>query len=163
MSLVEIDIDFYPKLSVLAGGFFMLSEDMKVRSLREPLKRSIQQVVAPAFAANFAAEGRPSWEPLADATVMKKKGAGILDESGKLRRKVTQLNAWTFDGLRGEAYVSNLDSLGVGYGYVHQEGAGRTPARPWAMITPQEADKVEEVFGRWIDERVALRLKVTRA
>jgi len=151
-------VDWRPNLTVLASGYFLLAEDVTAKSMREPLKRSIQQVAAPGFQQNFIAGGRPRWEPLADVTLAKKKNSEILVESGRLKKKAGQLNLWTIDGMKGEARADQAEELGVGYGIVHQDGAGNIPARPWADLTAQEVDKIEDVFGRWVSERVALRV-----
>lgn len=156
-----IDIEWFPEPKVVATQFYQLAGDVDVRSLKEPLKRSIQQVIAPAFRDNFAAGGRPKWTPLADATVRKKGDNTVLVRSGKLKKRAGQLNLWTIDGVAGEARAENLGN--AEYGVFHQNGAERgnwsLPARPWAMLTAEEEQKVEEVFGAWLDERIAARLR----
>lgn len=153
-----IEIDWIPHPYVVAAQFYELAGDVEVRSLREPLRRCIKEVFAPAFVENFQAEGRPPWTPLAEATLERKKGPGILHESGDLRRKAGQLNMWTIDGIKAEARADQANQLGVGYGIVHQEGYGPIPARPWATVTEQDIDKAEEVFGRWLDERISVTI-----
>lgn len=156
-----VTIDFFPKPAIIASQFYQLAGDVDVRSLREPLKRSIQQVIAPAFRENFDTSG-PGWVPLADITAKKKAHKGYPNDpliaTGKLRRKAGQLNIWTIDGPRGEARLDNLGD--AYYGGVHQMGSEFIPQREWAMLTPDEIDKVEQVFGRWIDERIAIRLRI---
>jgi phage gpG-like protein len=156
-----IDIDWFPHPTIVASQFYQLAGDINVRSLREPLKRSIQQVIAPAFKENFLSGGRPAWTPLADVTQKKKAAKGQTDDpliaTGRLMRKAQQLNVWTIDGREAEARLDNLGD--VAYGYVHQNGSEHIPQREWAMLTPNEVDKVEQVFGRWLDERILVTIR----
>lgn len=159
----NIDVTFYPKMSILAGGFMALAKDMGGRSLAEPLKRSIQKVIAPAFYQNIATEGAHSgedWPELADETITKKGHSSILRDTDKLQRKAGQLNLWTIDGQQGEARADRGNELGIGYGYVHQVGSGPIPERAWQSISVDDLDAIENVFGFWIEERVAHRLGI---
>lgn len=157
-----VDIDWFPHPAIIASQFYSLAGDVNVKSLREPLKQSIQEVIAPAFRDNFLAGGRPAWVPLAEVTEEKKAAKGYTEgpliATGRLMRKASQLNAWTIDGQAGEARLDNLGD--EYYGYVHQYGSEHIPQREWALLSPQEIDKVEEVFGRWLDVRIAKNLKV---
>src|SRR4051812_5701346 len=96
-----IDVSFSPSPILLAEGFndFALS----FRSFKEPLKRSIQEVVAPSLQQNFDVGGRPTpWIPLAETTLERrsKRGYGSkpLKRSGRLQRTAGQLNIWKING-----------------------------------------------------------------
>jgi phage gpG-like protein len=125
--------------------------------MREPLKRSIQQVLAPSFKKNFDVGGRPNpWEPLADYTVeVRGSATPILERSRLLKRTIQQLNIWTID--REKAALLDLPSK-IWYGKLQQAGRDdqNLPARPFVMIQDDDYDKIERVFQVWLAERIAL-------
>jgi phage gpG-like protein len=155
-----VEIDFQPSPFVIANQFDKLG--LQIRSFREPLKRSIQQVMAPSLQANFAAGGRPTaWQPLSQFTLNRKKKNRdkILVRSGKLRQRAGQLKIWTIDGKNGLAYIGPKLPNDIWYGAVHQsgwdtpDGIGVTP-RQWALIQAGDIGDIEAVFSDWIQERV---------
>lgn len=157
--------DFIPSVSILVDDFDNLGVD--VRSYKEPLKRSVQKVIAPAIARNFDSEGSSDggWAPLAEATIDQRMYYGFdagptLDRTGTLKKAAQQLNIWHID--REEAYVDNLPDRVAAYGYIQQFGgtAGRgaiIPARPFIAISDDEVDQIVEVFQDWIGERLSAR------
>lgn len=156
---LRIDIDmqfrFHPSVGLSARRLDRLGLD--IRSMREPLKRSIQQVLAPSFRKNFEVGGRPeSWEPLSDFAVeMRGSSEPILVRSGLLKRTIQQLNIWTID--REKAALLDLPNK-VWYGKLQQAGRDdqQLPARPFVMIQDEDYDKIERVFQVWLAERIAL-------
>jgi phage gpG-like protein len=95
---------------------------LDIRSFREPLERSIKKVVIPSIKKNFASGGRPTWEPLAEATILLRGSAGpVLVRTGALARGATQFNIW--DVTETSAALRKLPPK-VWYGLVHQEGIG---------------------------------------
>jgi phage gpG-like protein len=143
-----------PPASVLAAEFAGLSRSFK--SFREPLLRSVREVMAPSLRRNFEVGGRPPWEPLADQTIDRKSlaphragfvGAPLI-RTGALMQAAGQINLWKIDKEAAEA------TGGPAYGIIHQEGWEFGPAREWAIIQPEDANKIEDVFQRWIDERL---------
>jgi phage gpG-like protein len=162
-SAAGIIFDFFPSLSILVNDFNNFGED--VRSYKEPLKRSVQQVIAPAIAQNFASEsgGGDSWEPLAESTIATRAYLGfsegpILQRTGRLAKAAQQLNIWHID--REQAFVDNLPSRVKDYGYVQQFGgvAGRgsfIPARPFLVVDEDAVDDIVDVFQNWIGERLS--------
>lgn len=121
---------FEPSIGLVAARVDKLGLD--IRSFREPLKRVIQQVMAPSFKKNFDAEGRPdSWTPLSDATlaIREREGYGdgpILDRTGALKKTMQQLNIWSVSGTA--AAIRDLPQA-VWYGKVHQAGYGSFAGR----------------------------------
>jgi phage gpG-like protein len=111
--------EFQPSLGIVAKAVDRWAID--IRSFREPLERSIKQVMIPSFRTNFASGGRPPWEPLAAQTVKKRKGSAtpILVRSGKLARGVTTLKVWTVTV--ASATIKDLPDR-IWYGKVHQAG-----------------------------------------
>jgi phage gpG-like protein len=124
-SLFEMGFDFTPTLGLKAAQFDAL--DVDIRSFREPLKRSIQGVIAPSIGKNFIAGGRPtSWTPLSDMTIPVKANANPkfpvedpLLRSGLLMKTMQQLNIWTISST--EAAIQSLPEK-IWYGNVHQSG-----------------------------------------
>lgn len=114
---------FKPSMGITAQKIDKLGID--IRSFREPLKRAIQQVMAPSFRRNFDSQGRPdAWQALSDATMTIRTQMGvnsnkILQRSGLLRRTITQLNIWTIT--QTTATIQDLPQK-IWYGKIHQGG-----------------------------------------
>lgn len=135
-SLYNLGFDFTPSVALTAKNFDTLEID--VRSFREPLKRSIQTVIAPSIGANFLAGGRPEhWVPLADGTIpVKSKDPRTkypvedpLMRSGLLFKTMQQLNIWTITTV--DAQIRALPDK-IWYGNIHQGGLGQ--AEPSAAV-----------------------------
>lgn len=151
---LSFEFDWQPPITLLANGFDTMGTSVK--SFKEPLTRSVREVINPSIATNFAVGGRPPWTPLSPLTVFKKGHATILIESGRLAKVAPQMKSWSIDGIAGEA---RLDSVSAPYGVYHQNGFYNVrtgtfvPAREWAVIQEQDAEKVEEIFWEWLEER----------
>jgi phage gpG-like protein len=152
-----LQMRFSPSIGISARNLDKFGMD--IRSFREPLKRSIQQVLAPSFRKNFDAQGRPvKWAPLAEFTVEKRGSSEpILDRSGLLKRTIQQLNIWSLDSEK--AAITDLPQK-IWYGKLHQAGSKGTgkatfsfPERPFVLIQGEDYDAIEEVFLKWIEER----------
>jgi phage gpG-like protein len=173
---------FEPSVGISARKLDKLGID--IRSFREPLKRSIREVMVPSIRQNFDSGGRPAWVPLHDFTVKKKKGdARPLIRTGSLRRVATQMNIWTID--TEKAMVTDLPQS-VWYGKVHQAGyegnaggastkqlvntatgaiieiedegeagSGAIPARPFIVMQNEDVNNIDRVFTDWLGERIA--------
>jgi phage gpG-like protein len=115
---------FTPSIGIGAAKLDKMGVD--IRSFREPLKRVVQQVMAPSFKANFEQQGRPdAWEPLSDATMSIRDYAGvdsdtILVRSGLLQRTIQQLNIWTITTTT--ATIQDLPAK-IWYGKLQQAGS----------------------------------------
>jgi phage gpG-like protein len=115
--------DFKPSIGIAAGKIDKMGID--IRSFREPLKRVVQQVMAPSFLKNFDESGRPDkWEPLSDATMLIRGREGYqgdkpLVRTGLLRRTMGQLNIWTITTVN--ATIQKLPDK-ISYGAIHQGG-----------------------------------------
>jgi phage gpG-like protein len=162
---MPIKVDFDPLPIILAGKFDKLGLD--IRSFREPLKRSIQQVMIPSIAKNFDSGGRPRWPALTTDTEILREANGFskgpaLIRSGLLKRAATQLNLWTITP--ESAYVADMSVPQAGkswYGVAQQMGytggyGAVTPPRPFLMIQEEDIPEIEEVFLIWIEERMLL-------
>lgn len=147
---------------------------LDIRSFKVPLKRAVQQVVIPSIQMNFHKHGRPRWTPLASSTVDQKGHAVPLFLTGALRSTMKQIGIWHID--TEKALITDLPEK-VWYGVIHQAGAsghryksfhdevvdryvnigqsGAIPARPFAMIQPEDEEAIEQVFVEWLNERIA--------
>jgi phage gpG-like protein len=156
--MIDIDVDFRPVLRSVAG--MVKSLDRELRNMRAPLERSAYDVLAPSIQQNFIAGGRPSWQPLAEATQLQREELGFdpdqpLIRTGALERATAQRSRWTIT--QTEARMGKLPSS-VGYGYLHQSGTDFMPARPFGVIQDDDARDTEKVFGRWVDRTMKTSL-----
>jgi phage gpG-like protein len=121
--------NFQPSLGIVAKNVERLGID--IRSMREPLTRSVRQVMVPSIRKNFDSGGRPAWEPLAPSTIARRNFSAwpILVRKGKLRRGVTTISVWTIT--QTAATIKDLPDR-IWYGKVHQAGySGGNNARDW--------------------------------
>jgi phage gpG-like protein len=138
-----------------------------VKSFREPLTLSLNSVVQPAIVANFAAQGRPRWQPLAASTLISRNplrttrknskarssGNKILDRTGRLKNIATQKNLWE---IRDDQLTFRVVffTQKVTYGAFHQLGTRNMPARPFISITEPEENRIEDIFELWLQNRI---------
>lgn len=120
---------------------------------------------------NFQAQGRPNlWEPLSEFTLEIRRTRTdpppteselILIDTGKLRQSYqrggegnvyeltpAELNVWS--ALEYAKIQQEGGFAGVGFG-----GGSHSiyiPARPHAMVQPEDAEDIEQTFGDWIGE-----------
>jgi phage gpG-like protein len=122
--------EFSPSIGVMARDMNKFGAD--IRSFREPLTKSVRQVMMPSFAANFDAGGRPTqWEPLSEGTWEKRDKDGIsstsiLEVTGNLRKVATSFKIWQIG--TGAAAVTGLP--GAEYGGLQQAGYGEKAGPP---------------------------------
>lgn len=180
---VSIDLNFQPSVGILARKFDKLGLD--IRSFREPLTRSIREVMIPSIRQNFNEGGRPAWEPLHEFTVKKKGGdRRPLIRTGALMRVMGQINVWTID--TEKAMITDLPQK-VWYGKVHQAGhrtagkvtkrlkvgsgataryidveeaadeagSGAIPQRMFVVVQREDVNAIDRVFTDWLGERIA--------
>lgn len=174
----SLQMTFEPSLGIMARRVDKLGLD--IRSFREPLKRSLVQVIIPSILMNFHKHGRPRWQPLSEYTIAQKGSPVPLVRSGMLKRVMGQQNIWHLDSEK--LLLANLPES-VWYGVIHQAGIGdqaaeadmwfdpvaqawvnvgessyesdtrNIPARPFVLIQPDEWEKIDEIFLDWLDER----------
>lgn len=152
--MYRVDIDLHPSPRVMGASFGAVARGF--RTYRRPLEASVRHVAMPAIQENFEVGGRPPWEPHAEATVERREREGtlggepqdILVETGRLLGAATRLARWSISGT--EAYISNLPT-DAAYGRFHQTGTGHMPARPWASLTTEDVDNIQDIFQKWRD------------
>lgn len=147
-NMVNLGYSFTPSLAMSAKQFNKL--DVDIRSFREPLKRSIQRVIAPSIGQNFISNGRPEgWAPYASDTAdMKARDPkskfgpeDMLRRSGLLWKTMQQYNIWTVT--QTQAAILSLPDK-IWYGALHQAGFGMsaasvTPAKEGSLfLSPSE-------------------------
>lgn len=154
--MYKFDITILPTPMAMMASFDLAAAGIK--SLREPLKESIQTIIAPSIRERFDVGG-PGWEPLSESRLLQKAAQGLPEDtliaSGTLRRVAGQLNIWKINGGYGsgeaEAFVSNLP--GAEYGTYHDSGTSRVPQREFLYIDTDDEVKIEEVFEAFIASR----------
>lgn len=117
-------LTFSPSLGIAAARIDRLGLD--IRSFREPIMRSIRQVMVPSIRKNFEEGGRPeAWEPLSDVTLEARSRTGngeqTLIRTGTLESVATQINIWTVTNTTG--MITDLPDK-AWYGKVQQGGYG---------------------------------------
>jgi phage gpG-like protein len=150
------DLIMIPPARIEAAAFMNLSRQF--RSYKEPLTRSVRNVMTKSLYKNFIVRGRPRWAPLSEATLNTKQYgphmAGYLDapliRTGALWKAAGQINLWS---------ITSTDATATGgpdYGAFHQSGTVYMPARPWAVIQPEDETAIALEFDKWMVEKLAI-------
>jgi phage gpG-like protein len=163
-----LEFEFRPSIGILANRMNAFATELT--NMREPLVKAVQKVMIPSFRANFAAQGRPSWEALSAVTVKRRGGATgpILRRTGRLERDATQTSLWHFTDTAASIQSWPQSSW---YGALHQSGYGMAskasvkqqtsrgaaafviPARPFIMFQEEDEPKIREVFMEWMEKK----------
>ena len=119
---------FNRQAQILAHDIDKLAVD--IRSMRVPLRRSVEQVMIPSIRTNFDVGGRPRWQPLAQGTIDNRGSSEpILIRTGRLKRTATQKNMWYYywsssaNSVTAAEFDERQLSKRVPYGIFHQYGA----------------------------------------
>ncbi len=167
---IGTDVQFTPSIFMITKG---VRETVKgIKSVREPMKRAIRDVMSPSIKLNFSRGGRPKkWLPLAPDTIKIRQREGfngsgpVLIRTRKLRNAAIAQARWKIDGIRGQALYGNFPARAK-YGPIHQIGvrkdAGSIPARPFAVIQEQDMDEIKKVFADWLMERAERKIPRSR-
>lgn len=142
---VEFGKEFFSSAENVVAAIELLGE--KLDDFSEPLAASLELVIIPSIAKNFAAEGRPQWAPLAASTLFKRPSTPILQVTGKLFQSTQQRSNW----MVGRDSISLTGIDGVKYAPFHQFGTKDMPARPYAMYQDEDVAQIVEIFEIWID------------
>ena len=164
--MFQLSSTISPSPRIIGASFGSIARGF--RGYRRPLEESVRRVAIPAIIENFEVGGRPPWTPHAASTIERRSRQGtlggapqdILIETGQGFGDVIRLARWTIT--RDEAFISNLPDRSA-YMRFHQTGAdlargGFMPARPWAQMSTQEVDEVQDIFQEWRNDIIARSL-----
>lgn len=148
----EISGNFPRDAFILAADLDRLGFD--IRSFKEPLTRSVRQVIIPSIRKNFESGGRPEWQQLAASTIATRirQGYGIwppLTKTSNLKKKATAVGIWTID--RDSA---TMGEPRIKYARYHQSGTSKMSQRAFAMIQDEDEEDIETIFRIWLEERI---------
>lgn len=111
-------LTFEPSIGISAGKLLAMSAG--IESMKDPLTQAVKEVMTKSIAQNFATGGRPTWEPLSEATVsIRGSSEPVLVRSGNLARVAITEDIWTITDKA--AIIRDLPD-DVWYGKVHQAG-----------------------------------------
>lgn len=129
----------------------------KARDLRDPLRKSMDDVVIPAVKEQIGSQGSRSGQPYeslnADYEVEKVAAVGfaepILVRSGEMLKTLTNDTAYRV--FRDHARYSPSS----GYAHWHQTGGyveGRPPQRVILNLMPEDYEHIQSIFEAWLAE-----------
>ena len=117
-----------------------------------PLMKLIGEVAMASVQENFEVGGRPSWQPLAPATVKAKGHSKPLVASGILKNVIMKASA-------NEVLVG-VQPAAKEYAAIQHFGgkAGRNhsvtiPARPYMLLQDEDLQEIDELVRNWIVDR----------
>ena len=121
-----------------------------IQNFRPVLGVIAKDIIAPSIDANFKAQGRPKWQPLAESTVRRKAAAGyreptrILFASGAMKGAASSVSE----------YVLSKDTLvaapfSTKYWTFHQRGDG-LPQRVIMMLQAMDRTKINSAFANYL-------------
>lgn len=124
---------------------------MNIKSFKEPLKTSLNEVMVPAIQHNFESQGRPPWKALSKKTIYNRLLEGyprgpILQKSGRLKREATRKNIWTIQDNMLKIMLNYFDQK-VPYAKYHQLGA---KFRESGVTIGHLRSSIETAFGEHI-------------
>lgn len=129
---------------------------IRMQSFREPLERSVKDVIIPAISENFATEGHGTWPKLAPTTVENKSRNGfpsrMLVRTKAMIIAATQQNTWEYGSDRSSATL-NVNKLPF-YADYHIYGTSKMPRRDFTAVGEKEITEVKEVFSLAIQARI---------
>lgn len=140
---VITSFEFSPSIGIVAKRLAEFAEELE--DTREPLQRSVRDVMTVSILENFMSSGRPKWEELAEATKQKraKENAGsmILVRTGTLADAASSEGIWSIG--KTTAAVRKLPEK-AWYGNIHQAGheGGALGGGNWFKKYREAAKKV---------------------
>jgi phage gpG-like protein len=133
----------------------------------------------PSFAENFASEGRPPWQELAEYTVKRRGGATgpILQRTGAMLSDALSFDIWTITKTAASvqrwpqhSWYANIHQAGYGSaagttgsaksaaaalarGETKQAAKIHIPARPFIMFQEDDVVQIRAIFFDWLTEK----------
>ena len=164
------DMSVDPPLGLIIQG---LNEAGKMYGMKAEMTRMRDQALIPDIIMNFRDEGRPvPWMELSPFTIEKRLKDGysagpILRRSDRLYRAATAKARWSM--VINNAAGSAVMNYGVGkgafpisvwYASIHQgggdfsfSGGSVLPARPFAVLSEEGANKIEKMTQTWASKK----------
>lgn len=167
-------------LNLLAADLRRLGKDFSRRGgLREPIEKSVREVLIPSITENFLAGGRPAWEDLAPATLATRSGRGVpgatasssaisafnalsgsmapLMRTRKMFNAAKAMARWIIKENEAKYDLGSFPSHSW-YAIVHDqdsiaESAG-IPVRPFAVIQPEDIEDITKIFADWVEKKI---------
>jgi phage gpG-like protein len=143
----------------LARDLFGLAAGVR-EGRRGLLHRAVDEIVRPSIAHNFEVDGRPDpWPELAESTMERRERAGYtpddpLTASGAGKRSATAKARWRITReraeYRGDSFPSSTWTMSL---HNVGESEGHFPARPFAVVQPEDADALGRLAGDWFDRK----------
>jgi len=123
---LDVGWQITPSIGIVAKDIDRMG--LALASFKEPLEKSIKDVMMPSIRKNFESGGRPEkWPPLAEYTLQVKGLAGVeggdkpLIRTGALQRGASSFKIWDIGNT--SATVRSLPD-NIWYGAIHQQGSG---------------------------------------
>lgn len=117
-------------------------------NMKEPLTKSVHEVVIPSIAMNFLLGGRPKWRQLSPERISARRSASpILIDKRKLLNAAVGKTTWRITDT--EANMERIDEK-VPYAKYHQSGTSKMPRRQFAILHPRDVDDIVDVFSEWL-------------
>lgn len=149
-------------LNLLQKDLQDMSRDLAgANRLRQAWERVRDEVMIPSINENFDSGGRPSWEPLADGTLLKDTGrmGGPLEVTGQMRRAATAKarfhiakNEMTYGDWPARRWFGPVHDFGSGNGHI--------PARPFAFIHGDDVQPITDILMDWVEMTVNRNVKM---
>ena len=152
-----ITVQIIPSVIEIQGRLSAVA--LSLRSFRIPLQMAVRNIIAPRFYQNFDDSGAPGeqrWAPLQTGTVAWKFQNGFaryavepLLRTGKLQKASAYQNNWTISA-ESASFETLREDVAYGfahqYGFYHNRGGYFVEARPWAVISEEDIDKIMGIF-----------------
>ncbi len=134
--------------------------------MREPLQDSAREVLAPSINKNFQVGGRPKrWKassPISTYRLQKKgEGAPTLWVTGKMKNAAGSLARFK---VKNNELTYGYFPATLWYAMVHDDPAmakrANIPQRPFALIQPDDIEKITVIFMRWYEKMVNRHIRL---
>lgn len=142
---IYFDPKFFRDIAAISAAAELLGRNLD--DFQEPLRASLELVIIPSIAQNFAVGGRPKWKALSYPYVIMRRPAPILIQTGELFQATQSMQNWDV----GANSVSMNGISSVKYANYHQTGTRKMPARPYVMYQPEDVSSIATIFEIWVD------------
>lgn len=142
---ITFDPKFYRDISAIQAAIELLGRNLD--DFQEPLRASLELVIQPSIATNFAVGGRPKWAKLSFPYIILRRPAPVLIQTGALFQATQDPTNWTITP--NSVMLTGIDA--VKYANFHQTGTRKMPARPYVMYQPEDLVQISQIFEIWVD------------